>query len=44
VVRKELEDGVDVDALRIVVELEPVAELAPHRVASVFRRKPPWYS
>ena len=38
-------DGVDVDPLAVVVELEAAGKLAPHRAdESVFSRKPPWYS
>ena len=36
-------DGVDVDPVGIVVELVPVAELAP-QAERVRSRKPPWYS
>ena len=41
----EVVDGVDVDPVAVVVELEAAGELAPHRAEdNVFKRKPPWYS
>src|SRR5919204_2121048 len=37
-------DRVEVDPLRVVVELETARQLAPHDTRSVRRRKPPWNS